>query len=81
MSGFSKINNPTTEIISNSLFDRIGSKAISDWVWLELRNSGDNKKVLSTRSALIRKDGMVVDMDGGSPVYFTNMEAGNYVVL
>ena len=57
------------------------SDNIVDWVFLELRNTGSSpNSVLQTRSALIQKDGDIVDMDGVSPVTFNNLPDGNYVL-
>ena len=36
--------------------------------------------VVATRSALLQRDGDVVDMDGISPVYFEGVANGNYYV-
>jgi hypothetical protein len=54
-----------------------GTDAIVDWVLLELRSSADPANVLATRSALVQRDGDVVDVDGTSPVSF-NMPPGSY---
>ncbi|MBK9538387.1 MAG: delta-60 repeat domain-containing protein [Flavobacteriales bacterium] len=56
-----------------------GNSAIVDWVVLELRDAGDPGMVLGTRSALVQRDGDVVDMDGYSPVAF-NLPPQNYHV-
>lgn len=70
--------NPTSETLPIGLFDSTGNKAITDWVWMELRYKNDSTKVVSSRSALLRRDGNVVDMDGVSPVRFYDMPDGNY---
>src|SRR5207237_2910667 len=57
--GFIQVNNPTPEKVNTGVFGITGTKAITDWVWLELRSAADKKKVVITRSALIRRDGMV----------------------
>ena len=80
LSVFTPVNNPIAEVIKTGLFDSVGNKAITDWVWLELRNSSNPSQVVGTRAALIRRDGNVVDMDGVSPVYFNNIAQGNYYV-
>ena len=41
---------------------------IVDWVWLELRDANDNGKIINARSALLQRDGDVVDLDGTSTV-------------
>ncbi len=47
-----------------------GNNAIVDWVFLELRDTTNPALVLATRSALLQRDGDVVDVDGVSPVNF-----------
>jgi hypothetical protein len=56
-----------------------GPDAIVDWIYLELRNALDPTVVLSSRSALLQRDGDVVDRDGSSPVRITALP-GNYHV-
>ncbi len=81
---FSHINNPITETISGNPFNSHQSvnDDITDWVFLELRNTNTSpgNTVLATRSALIQRDGDIVDMDGISPVTFNNVPNGNYAV-
>ena len=45
-----------------------GSDAVVDWVLLELRDMTDPSIIVSTRSALLQRDGDVVDTDGTSAV-------------
>ncbi|MEM6686986.1 MAG: hemagglutinin protein, partial [Bacteroidota bacterium] len=52
---------------------------IVDWVWIELRDATDKTSVIAARSALIQRDGNVVDIDGFSAVEIT-APAGNYYV-
>jgi len=56
-----------------------GNNAIVDWVVVELRNKNNSATVVRTRSALVQRDGDVVDVDGVSNVPFT-MSADNYYV-
>ncbi|MBL7963000.1 MAG: delta-60 repeat domain-containing protein [Flavobacteriales bacterium] len=56
-----------------------GNNAIVDWVVVELRDAGDPGNVLATRSALVQRDGDVVDVDGTSPVSF-GVPFGSYHV-
>lgn len=51
-----------------------------DWVVLELRDPDVPANVLATRSALLRKDGLIKDTDGVSDVAFAGMAAGPYYV-
>jgi YXYXY domain-containing protein len=53
---------------------------IVDWIFLELRNAAQGNSILQTRSALIQRDGDIVDVDGKSAVTFNNVPSGNYTV-
>lgn len=68
------------ETIPNSVKGTTGNDAIVDWVVIELRNPANPASVLYTRSALLQRDGDVVDIDGVSPVGFNQTAVGNYYV-
>jgi hypothetical protein len=53
--------------------------AITDWVFVQLHNATTGT-VVSTRAALVQKDGDVVETDGVSPVNMAGNAAGNYYV-
>jgi hypothetical protein len=83
--GYTHVANTIPETIASSVLNdqAVSSTNIVDWVFLELRtvSSPTVAPVVQTRSALIRKDGVIVDVDGISPVYFKNVDAGtNYVI-
>jgi surface protein len=63
-----------------SVFTTTGTNAVVDWVVVELRAAGDRSIVIESRSALLQRDGDVVDVDGTSSVTFTSA-ADNYYVL
>lgn len=48
-----------------------GNNAIVDWVFVELRDKAVPSMVLASRSALVQRDGDIVDTDGVSPLVFT----------
>jgi hypothetical protein len=82
---FTHINNAAVETIPNS--GVLGAVAIAadrivDWVYLELRNlnASPGNGILQTRSALIQRDGDIVDVDGVSPVTFNNLANANYIL-
>ena len=53
---------------------------IVDWVFLEIRDSAD--AVVSTRSALLQRDGDIIDIDGGnSAVSFEGITLDNYTIV
>lgn len=82
---FTHTNNAGVETIPNS--GVIGAQAtaadnIVDWVFLELRNlnASPGNTILQTRSALVQRDGDIVDVDGVSPVTFNNIANGTYIL-
>lgn len=60
----------------------IAGNNIVDWIFLELRNNNASPGniILQTRSALIQRDGDIVDVDGISPVTFNNTATGSYTL-
>jgi hypothetical protein len=69
-----------TETTTAAVLAATGSNAIVDWVLLELRTGTGVATRVTTRAALVQRDGDVVDVDGISPVTFTGRAAGNYYV-
>lgn len=59
------------------VFDVTGTNAIVDWVWVELRDGTTNTTVIASQSALLQRDGDVVNTDGVSTISFVVPE-GNY---
>lgn len=78
---------PTTSPYSDSatcnasVFVQTGQNAIVDWVWVELRDSSDNTNVLYGKSALLQRDGNVVDVDGTSNLTFMGASPDDYFVV
>ena len=81
---FTHTNNPITETVSAAVFNTnaVTSDNIVDWVFVELRNnnSSPGNTVLQTRSALLQRDGDVVDLDGVSPLTFNRLATGSYTI-
>lgn len=78
---FTHVNNPVVEVANATVFNNaaLTGDNIVDWVYLELRdNSGVNPgaTIIQTRAAFVQRDGDIVDIDGVSPVYFKNLDAG-----
>jgi hypothetical protein len=69
------------EILGAGVLSGIGNDAIVDWVFVELRDKNDPATVLITRSALVQRDGDVVEsIDGISPLTFTGAVGESYYV-
>lgn len=65
-------------VISAAVFDNpVDNDDIVDWVFIELRDKNDINAVLNTKSALIQRDGDIVDVDGTSSVTML-MDADDY---
>jgi hypothetical protein len=69
------------ETTTSDVLSVTGPDAIVDWVFLELRAKDDNTKIEATRSALIQRDGDIVDVDGFSPVSFDVPTEEYYLVI
>jgi Bacterial Ig domain len=79
MTGITITNAATTAVIGAS--SPSGANAIVDWVFVELRSGADSTLVVDSRSALIQRDGDIVDVDGVSSVKFSQANAGDYYVV
>ncbi|HFA49252.1 MAG TPA: hemagglutinin protein [Bacteroidetes bacterium] len=66
--------------IQKGVFKTNGPDAIVDWVFIELRDKNNPAKVTAARSALLQRDGDVVDMDGISDLFFEKTPKGKYYV-
>ncbi len=80
--GYTHVAGGGGETVSDSatVFGVTGNNAIVDWVFVELRNPGDKTQVVATKSALVQRDGDVVDVDGVSPLIFDQTLTGSYYV-
>jgi hypothetical protein len=65
----------------SSVFAVTGNNAIVDWVWVELRAANDNTKLINARSALLQRDGDIVDLDGVSNLLMTAAPTNYFVVI
>ncbi len=57
-----------------------GNDAIVDWVFIELRSATNGTTIVDSRAALLQRDGDIVDVDGVSPVVFSQALPGDYYV-
>jgi hypothetical protein len=67
-------------ITSNTVLTVTGQNAIVDWVFVELRDASDSTKIIDSRSALVQRDGDIVDVDGVSELQFTTALTASYFV-
>ncbi|WP_299114089.1 BspA family leucine-rich repeat surface protein [uncultured Winogradskyella sp.] len=67
-------------IVEATVLTTMGTDAIVDWVWVELRDKDDNSIVIDSQSALLHRDGDVVTIDGTSALAF-NQPLGSYYVV
>jgi hypothetical protein len=80
-SGISELSYAGMEsIASDTILDLTGGDAIVDWVLVELRADNAPATVLSTRAALVQRDGDIVEVDGTSDLYYPDMDKGDYYV-
>ena len=70
-----------SEAIFQGVFDETNDDAIVDWVLLELRDKDNSSTLVTTRAALIQKDGDIVDIDGKSSVSFDVAADDYYLVV
>lgn len=67
-------------IPDSTIFEITGQDAIVDWIFVELRDKNDNKKIVATRSGLLQRDGDIVDLDGKSSLAFPDVDADDYYI-
>ena len=67
--------------INSAVFNNTGDNAIVDWVWVELRDSADNTSLITSRSALLQRDGDIVHTDGVSLLYLSAAAGDYYIVI
>ncbi len=77
--GYTHAGSGNSGTVAPAVLAVTGNNAIVDWVLLELRNPSTPSAVIASRSALVQRDGDVVDLDGTSAVSF-GVAPGNYFV-
>ena len=81
--GYNHVSSGGGESVADPVLETTSADAPVDWVFVELRDANNNTAVVAARSALLQKDGDVVDLDGHSPLSFPGIAKGNsyYVVV
>ena len=70
-----------TESVTAGFFtSTVATTDIVDWVLVELRDATTPTIIITRRAAFIREDGLIVDLDGVSPVAFKGFATGNYFI-
>jgi hypothetical protein len=64
-----------------SLFSKVGQKAIIDWVLVQLRDASNANEIITSRSAILLRDGSVVDVDGESPVLMSAFPGDYFITI
>jgi subtilisin-like proprotein convertase family protein len=77
---FTHVNGGGNETILPNILTVSDSNAIVDWVFVQVRSKTDSSIVVATRSALLQRDGDVVDVDGVSPLEFPALFTNQYFV-
>lgn len=77
---FTHRNGGGGETVSPTVWNTTGNDAIVDWIFVELRDKNAPATVLYTRSALVQRDGDVVDLDGVSDLFFSQAAPDNYYI-
>ena len=77
--GYTHVGTGSNGVLGTNVLARTGNNAIVDWVLVELRHATTPATILASRSALLQRDGDVVDTDGSSPVRF-DVPGGEYHV-
>lgn len=78
--GFAHQNGGGGEAVNPALWNTTGNNAIVDWMMVELRSKNAPATVLYTRAALVQRDGDVVEVDGTSPLYFSQAPPDQYYI-
>ena len=74
---------PTTSPYSDALELPVSSsfsQDIVDWVWIELRDAANQTNIALSRSALLKRNGDVVDTDGHKPI-ICDIPDGDYYLM
>jgi len=58
----------------------LNNSDVVDWLMLELRDANDPSQIVATQAVLLRKDGIVIDAQGGANIQFTGMNDTDYYV-
>jgi hypothetical protein len=69
------------ETLGPNATNAMGPDAVVDWILLEARDASDPTRMISTRSALVQRDGDVVETDGTSLLKWPMLIGGHHLVI
>jgi hypothetical protein len=79
---------PLSHPYAGSPWNYVGGETVTsipndvvDWVLVELRTGTSASTKVATRAAFIKRNGMIVDLDGVSTVSFVGVASANYYVV
>jgi hypothetical protein len=81
LGGYQHKGSGGNETILPGMLSLTGDDAIVDWVFIEIRDPGNDKVILATQSALLLRNGSVVAAGGGDVLYFPTLVEGDYYVV
>lgn len=79
--GFTQAGGGGGETVDQAMLNITGKNAVVDWVLVELRSSTNASNIVATRSALLQRDGDVVEVDGHANLIFNVPEGSYYVAV
>ncbi|MBK9097337.1 MAG: hypothetical protein IPM14_04280 [bacterium] len=73
-------NQPPWNYNGNESFSSGPNSAMVDWVLVELRNAANPSQIISSRAAILKNDGLLLEPNGSEGVFFTNVDPGSYYI-
>ncbi|MCH8554016.1 MAG: cadherin-like domain-containing protein [Schleiferiaceae bacterium] len=78
---FNRLGNEEVSASDSAImFADYGAESVVDWILVELRSTADSTDVIATQSALVRRDGSVINTIGQTELFFEGLQPGDYFV-
>ncbi|GIV30874.1 MAG: hypothetical protein KatS3mg029_0225 [Saprospiraceae bacterium] len=81
MPAFQNLEPGSQPPVATDLLQDKADQSVVDWVFIELRPSSAPKNVADTRTALVQRNGDVIDRNGLPIIYFDSIPSGHYYVV
>jgi len=78
--GFNHFGDGGGETMAASVLNVSGNDAIVDWIMIEIRSNANPTNILATKSALVQRDGDIVDVNGSSILNFQSITDDEVIV-